>query len=48
MEDVTHLHGTTLEIVTMEEGFCWDHGYFLGPHCPRCRRETNGSPSLDR
>lgn len=21
----------------IEEGFCWDHGYHLGPRCPRCR-----------
>lgn len=25
---------TALEI---EDGFCWDHGYHLGPQCPRCR-----------
>ncbi len=28
---------TTLEI---EEGFCWDHGYYLGPRCPRCRPQN--------
>ena len=27
---------STLEI---EDSFCWDHGYHLGPCCPHCRRE---------
>jgi hypothetical protein len=27
---------STLEI---EGSFCWDHGYHLGPCCPRCRYE---------
>jgi hypothetical protein len=31
-------------VVEIEEGFCWDHGYYVGPRCPRCRSEAERSP----
>ncbi len=34
-----------MSAVELDEGFCWDHGYHLGPRCPRCNRkqeETTG------
>lgn len=38
-EQVTALH--------IEEGFRWDHGYHLGPRCPRCRPYI-GEARMDR
>ena len=34
-----------MSALELDEGFCWDHGYHLGPRCPRCNRkqeETTG------
>jgi hypothetical protein len=27
--------------IEVEEGFCFDHGYHLGPRCPRCYIEID-------
>jgi hypothetical protein len=31
--------GTQTSTAEIEDRFCWDHGYHIGPCCPRCRRE---------